>query len=150
MRCLLVLLVAATAVGQSGPRVLISRTTENLRGVSAVSREIAWASGTHGTYLRTLDGGRTWTAAQVPDAGALDFRAVAAFSADEAFLMSAGPGEQSRIYHTGDGGKHWQLQLANTNPKGFFDSMVFWDSKHGVAVGDPIPDAAGLWHTPKK
>ncbi len=108
-----------------------------------MSREIAWASGTHGTYLRTVDSGRTWTAAQVPDAGALDFRAVVAFSADEAFLMSAGPGEQSRIYHTSDAGLHWQLQFTNTNPKGFFDSMVFWDSTHGVVLGDPIPDEAG-------
>jgi photosystem II stability/assembly factor-like uncharacterized protein len=143
MRYLPLLLVAASAVGQSGPRVQVSHTTESLRGVSAVSRAIAWASGTHGTHLRTVDGGRTWTPAQVPDAGALDFRAVVAFSGDEAFLMSAGPGEQSRIYHTSDAGKSWQLQFTNTNPKGFFDSMVFWDSKHGVVLGDPIPDDAG-------
>ena len=126
-----------------GPRVQISNTKESLRGVSAVSRSVAWASGTHGTYLRTLDGGGTWTPAQVPDAATLDFRAVVAFSADEAFLMSAGPGEQSRIYHTIDGGKSWQLQFTNSNPKGFFDSMVFWDSKHGVVLGDPIADDAG-------
>lgn len=105
---------------------------------------MAWASGTHGTYLRTIDGGSTWTSAQVPDADAVDFRAVVAFSADEAFLLSAGPGELSRIYHTGDAGQHWQLQFKNTNPKGFFDSMVFWDPQHGVVLGDPIPDEAGV------
>jgi photosystem II stability/assembly factor-like uncharacterized protein len=143
MRHLWTLLVAATALGQSGPRVQISHATEDLRGVSAVSRQIAWASGTHGTYLRTVDSGRTWTPAQVPDAGALDFRGVVAFSADEAFLMSAGPGEQSRIYHTGDAGRTWQLQFTNANPKGFFDAMAFWDSKHGVVVGDPIADESG-------
>jgi photosystem II stability/assembly factor-like uncharacterized protein len=131
------------AVAESGPRVQVSHTTESLRGVSAVSRAVAWASGTHGTYLRTLDGGLTWTPAQVPDAAALDFRAVAAFSADEAFLMSAGPGEQSRVYHTSDGGKNWQLQFTNSNPKGFFDSMVFWDAQHGMVLGDPIADESG-------
>ena len=131
------------AAAQDAPRIQFSHTTESLRGVSTVSRQVAWASGMHGTYLRTLDGGRTWTPAQVPDASALDFRAVVAFSADEAFLMSAGPGDQSRIYYTSDGGKHWLLQFTNTNPKGFFDSMVFWDSKHGVVLGDPIPDESG-------
>ncbi len=142
--CVVVLMLPAAAVSeQADAQVQISNTTEGLRGVNAVSRQIAWASGTHGTYLRTTDGGRTWVPAQVPDAGALDFRAVAAFSADEAFLMSAGPGEQSRIYHTGDGGKHWELQLTNTNPKGFFDSMVFWDATHGIVLGDPIPDESG-------
>src|SRR5258708_4999781 len=136
-------LAAAVAGAQSTPRMQISHTTESLRGVSAVSRQIAWASGTHGTYLRTIDGGRTWGPAQVADATALDFRAGTAFSSDEAFLMSAGPGGQSRIYHTSDGGKHWQLQFTNTNPKGFFDSMVFWDAKHAVVLGDPIPDESG-------
>ncbi|MGH9497371.1 MAG: WD40/YVTN/BNR-like repeat-containing protein [Candidatus Sulfotelmatobacter sp.] len=143
MRLLLTLILAATSAAQSGPRADVSRTTESLRGVSAVSREVAWASGTHGTYLRTVDAGRTWTPAQVLDAATLDFRAVVVFSANEAFLMSAGPGEQSRIYHTADGGKHWQLQFTNTNPKGFFDSMAFWDPKHGVVLGDPIPDEHG-------
>jgi photosystem II stability/assembly factor-like uncharacterized protein len=144
MRCLILLvLFTATVSAESLPRVQISHTTEGLRGVSAVSREVAWASGTHGTFLRTTDGGRSWTPGHVPDAGALDFRAVVAFSADEAFLMSAGPGEQSRIYHTGDGGQHWQLQFTNASPKGFFDSMVFWDSKHGVVLGDPISDESG-------
>ncbi len=140
LRPLLILFISLTAVAQTGPRVQLSHSTESLRGVSAVSREIAWASGTHGTYLRTTDSGRTWTPAQVPDATTLDFRAVVAFSADEAFLMSAGPGEQSRIFHTSDAGQHWQLQFTNKNPKGFFDSMVFWDPKHGVVLGDPIPD----------
>lgn len=134
----LVLLVSA-ALSQT-PRVQLSHTTESLRGVSAVTREVAWASGTHGTYLRTVDAGVTWTPAQVPDAATLDFRAVVAFSADEAFLMSAGPGDQSRIYHTADAGRHWQLQFTNTDPKGFFDSMVFWDRTHGLVLGDPIPD----------
>jgi photosystem II stability/assembly factor-like uncharacterized protein len=143
MRFLVAIFVAATAAAQSGPRIQFSHTTEALRGVSAVSRRVAWASGTHGTYLRTVDGGVTWTPAQVPDATALDFRAVIAFSADEAYLMSAGPGEQSRIYHTLDGGQHWNLQFTNTNPKGFFDSMAFWDPKHGIVLGDPIPDETG-------
>lgn len=135
--------LVGVGVAQSGPRVQISHTTESLRGVSAVSRNVAWTSGTHGIFLRTTDGGRVWTPGQVPDAVALDFRAVVAFSADEAFLMSAGPGDQSRIYHSADAGQHWQLQFTNTNPKGFFDSMVFWDAKHGVVLGDPILDESG-------
>jgi photosystem II stability/assembly factor-like uncharacterized protein len=139
MRPLFILLAATTALAQSSPQIRVSLTPEALRGVSAVSRQIAWASGTHGTYLRTTDG-RIWIPEQVPGAESLDFRAVVAFSADEAFLMSAGPGDQSRIYHTADRGRHWQLQFTNTNPKGFFDSMVFWDSTHGIVLGDPVPD----------
>jgi photosystem II stability/assembly factor-like uncharacterized protein len=140
---LLPFFLAGFVFAQTAARVQLSHTTEGLRGVSAVSRKIAWASGTHGTYLRTTDGGMHWDSAQVPGAEVLDFRGVVAFSADEAFLMSAGPGEQSRIYHTSDGGGHWALQFRNTNPKGFFDSMAFWDRTHGIVLGDPSPDETG-------
>lgn len=143
MRLLLFLFLTATAIAQVKRQTETSHTDENLRGVSAVSQQIAWASGTHGTYLRTTDGGRTWTPAQVPDAAGLDFRGVVAFSADEAFLMSAGPGDQSRIYHTVDAGEHWQLQFTSSNPKAFFDAMVFRDPTHGMVLGDPLPDESG-------
>jgi photosystem II stability/assembly factor-like uncharacterized protein len=140
---ILLLLAATTALAQLPRQTQSSHTTEDLRGVSAVSQQIAWASGTHGTYLRTTDAGRTWIPAQLPNATTLDFRGVVAFSADEAFLMSAGPGDQSRIYHTADAGQHWQLQFTSTNPKAFFDSIAFWDPTHGIVLGDPIPDESG-------
>jgi len=38
---------------------------------------------------------------------------------------------------------HWQLQFTATNPKSFFDSIAFWDSTHGIVLGDPIPDEKG-------
>lgn len=138
----LVFFLSAAVLAQSKPQIRFSRTKEDLRGVSAVSRKVAWASGTHGTYLRMTDG-RYWIPQQVAGAEALDFRGVVAFSPDEAYLMSSGPGEQSRIYHTGDGGRHWSLQFTNKNPKGFFDSIAFWDRTHGVVLGDPIPDESG-------
>ena len=129
--------LAATAFGQQ-LTVLHSGTEENLRGVSALSNGVAWASGTHGTYLKSLDQGTTWSVAHIPQADDLDFRDVEAFSADHAYLLSAGPGEASRIYKTVDGGKTWDLQFTNHDPKGFLDCMAFWDESHGIVVGDPI------------
>lgn len=142
MRIPLIVVLTGAAFAQSTPQVVPSHTNENLRGVSTVSRKIAWASGTHGVYLRMTDG-ETWVPGQVPDATNLDFRGVVAFSEDAAFLISSGAGELSRIYHTADGGQHWQLQFRNTNPKGFFDSMAFWDRSHGIVLGDPIADESG-------
>jgi photosystem II stability/assembly factor-like uncharacterized protein len=143
MRFLLILLAATTAFAQPSRQTQSSNTTESLRGVSAVSTQVAWASGTHGTYLRTTDGGHTWIPSQVPEATTLDFRGIVAFSPDEAFLMSAGSGDQSRIYHTTDAGLHWKLQFTATNPKSFFDSIAFWDHTHGIVLGDPILDDSG-------
>lgn len=109
-----------------------------MRGVSAVNTKVVWASGTNGTYLKTTDGGATWSVAIVPGAEKLDFRAVHAVDSNTAFLLSIGEGEKSRIYKTTDGGSHWTLQLTNPDPKGFFDALAFWNPRHGIAVGDPV------------
>jgi photosystem II stability/assembly factor-like uncharacterized protein len=110
----------------------------DFRGVCAVSANVAWVSGTKGTYARTTDGGKTWSVGTVPEAAKLDFRDVEAFGATTAYLLSAGPGSASRIYKTVDGGKKWILQFKNSAPDGFFDAMAFWDEHNGVALGDPV------------
>src|SRR5450432_1057738 len=70
-----------------------SGTTAGLRGIHALGGEVAWASGTHGTVLRTLDSGHTWqTCATPPGAEQLDFRAVWAWDANTAVVMSSGAG----------------------------------------------------------
>jgi photosystem II stability/assembly factor-like uncharacterized protein len=133
------LFAAMSAGAASAQWVSQSGGTEvRLRGVSAVSRSVAWASGDKGTYARTTDGGKTWVAGVVPGASELDFRDVDAFSADTAYLLSIGEGEKSRIYKTTDGGKTWALQFRNSRPEAFFDAMAFWDSEHGIAVSDPV------------
>lgn len=116
----------------------LSGTDAQLRGISAVSERVAWASGAKGTVLRTIDGGEHWTKVEVPGAEALDFRDIQAFDWDTAYVLSIGPGEQSRIYKTTDGGKIWQLQFTNKDPKAFYDCFAFWDSKHGIAVSDSV------------
>jgi len=118
-------------------RQLIS-TEADFRGLSVVSSDVAWVSGTKGTFGRTTNAGQTWSAGVVPDAEKLDFRDVEAFGEATAFLLSAGPGASSRIYKTTDGGKNWTLQFKNADPDAFFDALAFWDERHGIALGDPV------------
>jgi photosystem II stability/assembly factor-like uncharacterized protein len=113
-------------------------TKASLRGLSVVSEKIIWASGTGGTFLRTIDGGKNWTIGKVPDAEKLDFRDVKAFDANTAYLLSIGAGESSRIYKTNDGGRSWKLQFKNTNERAFFDAFAFWDKNNGIAMSDPV------------
>jgi photosystem II stability/assembly factor-like uncharacterized protein len=124
-----------------------SGATASLRGVSAVSKKIAWASGTRGTWLRTVDGGATWQSAAVPGAEELDFRDVHAFSENIAYLVSIGTGNSSRIYKTIDGGAHWSLMFTNPDPQGFFDALAFWDEKNGLVVGDQVDGRIAIFTT---
>lgn len=113
-----------------------SGVTAGLRGVSAVSAQVAWASGASGTVLRTVDGGATWQPRPVPEGGALDFRDIDAFSDRVAYTLSIGRGEASRIYKTTDGGAHWDRQFATQDPNVFLDAMTFQDPAHGFAFSD--------------
>jgi photosystem II stability/assembly factor-like uncharacterized protein len=74
----------------------------------------------------------------VPGAETLQFRDVDAFDTTTAYLLSAGPGEASRIYKTVDGGANWTLQFTNREPDAFFDCMAFWDRNTGLAFSDAV------------
>jgi photosystem II stability/assembly factor-like uncharacterized protein len=118
-RLVAVAAIALTAIGAGQREVPVSwepqtsGVTARLRGVSAVSSSVAWASGAGGTVLRTTDGGRTWT-------------------------LSIGPGEASRIYQTTDGGVTWTERFGNMEPSAFFDAMAFADASRGVAISDSV------------
>lgn len=109
-----------------------------LQAVSPVDERVVWVSGHGGTWLRTLDGGATWSGGVVPGADTLQFRDVHAISADVAWLLSAGPGEMSRIYRTDDGGESWRIQWVNDEPEGFYDCLSMFDEKRGLAYGDAV------------
>ena len=108
-----------------------------LRGISAVSEKIVWASGSMSTVLRTTDGGATWQRLMVTT-DQLDFRDVDAVDANTAYILSIGNGPASRIYKTTDAGATWQLQFRNEDAKAFYDAMAFWDDSHGIAIGDSV------------
>lgn len=116
-----------------------SHTTALLQAVSAVDDRVVWVSGHRATWVRTVDGGRTWVPGAMtgPDS-TLEFRDVQAVSATTAYLLAAGPGEKSRIYKTTDAGRSWQLQFINRDSAAFYDCLGFWDATHGIAVSDAV------------
>jgi photosystem II stability/assembly factor-like uncharacterized protein len=136
-----------------------SGTTASLRGILSVDGKIAWASGTEGTVLRTVDGGVHWAKCAVPpEAETLDFRGVQAYDANTALVMSSGPGDKSRLYKTTDGCKSWKLIFKNPDsPDGFFDSFFAdWtpgteagtQSWSGSLLGDPVKGTFMIFDTP--
>ncbi len=156
MRLLWLSLFAAaipTALAQPAPfvwQMQDSGTTAGLRGIDSVDGKVAWASGTGGTVLKTVDGGQHWKKCAVPDAATdgatLDFRGVQAWDAETAIVMASGPGEKSRLYKTTDGCGTWTLLRKNTDPAGFYDAIIFPRKTYGdtvvpgymLLVGDPI------------
>jgi photosystem II stability/assembly factor-like uncharacterized protein len=113
-------------------------STARLRGLSAVSASVVWASGSQGTVLRTVNGGATWQNVSPPGTATLQFRDIEAFDADNAVILSIGVGTDSRIYVTSDGGQHWTLAFVNQEATAFYDCMAFFDRHRGLALSDPV------------
>jgi photosystem II stability/assembly factor-like uncharacterized protein len=130
--------VSASAGRPLSWELLDTGTTSHFRGLSAVSRDVAWLGGYNGLVLRTVNGGRTWIDASPAGASALQFRDITAFDAAHAVAMAAGTGPDSRLYVTSDAGHTWSLAYQNTNPDAFFDCMSFYNRRHGLVLSDPV------------
>jgi photosystem II stability/assembly factor-like uncharacterized protein len=117
-------------------------STEQFRGLDAVSADVAWLAGETGTVLRTTDAGVTWDDVSPSDLGDFvpEFRDIEAWDADHAVALAIGVGEASRVYETTDGGATWSERFRNTDPDpaSFYDCMAFSDSGRGLALSDPV------------
>ena len=136
MRPYLLLLLAFSARAQAQWVIQPSGTDADLRGLSVVAPAVVWASGAHGTVLRTTNGGTTWTLATIPGASLLDLRGIAATSSTVAHAMSIA--DSSRIFRTVDGGRTWSLRYMSLRKGSFFDAIRFFDPKHGIVMSDPV------------
>lgn len=113
-----------------------STVESSLRGLNAVSEQVAWASGSKGTVLRTIDGGTTWENVSIAEADTIDFRDVQGFDENTAIVLSAGL--PAVIYKTTDGGKSWEQKYFTLKEGTFYDAMDFWDNQNGIAFGDAV------------
>lgn len=111
----------------------------SLRGLSPVSDLVVWASGSGGTWLRTLDGGKTWDHGVIAGLDTVDFRSIHAFDGNTALAASAG--QPAVIYRTEDGGRSW-VKVHEEGKEAFFDAIAFSDKRKGYALGDPV---GGNW-----
>jgi photosystem II stability/assembly factor-like uncharacterized protein len=133
--------VSVMTYAQDAWKPIDSGVNVELRGLSVLNRNVAWASGAKGTVIRTVDG-ENWEnvsiSAQHPEALSLDFRDIQVIDKQTAIAMSAGPSKASTIYKTIDGGAHWELMIVNGEASGFWDAIDFWDAQNGVIFGDPV------------
>lgn len=113
-----------------------SNSNASFRGISAVNDSVCWISGSNGTVMRTLNGGKSWEKHTVPGHNNADFRDNQAFSSEKAIIMAIG--SPAKIFRTNNGGKSWWLTYFYDHPDAFLDGMAFWNEKEGIAFGDQI------------
>lgn len=108
----------------------------SLRGLSVVSENVIWASGSEGTVLLSVNGGQTWNVNSVAGAEKNDFRSIYAWNEKRAMVFGiSGP---DFAYLTEDGGESWDVVFQDTTAGLFFNSLKFADTKNGLTISDPI------------
>lgn len=105
----------------------------SIRAIAPGNRNLAFAgnNGYYGLYDERT--GVTKLNKQLFDSIAPAFRAVA-FTENDFFMLSIG--SPALLYKTGTSGK-MELVYREDGEKVFYDSMQFWNSQEGVAIGDP-------------
>jgi len=137
----LVLTALATTPLAAQEIVLVPGFQREFRGLASRGEQV-WASGRAGTFARSSDGGRSWTAGTIPGAETLFLVDVEALGRDTACVLGTSfDGGVGRVYRTTDGGNAWAVTYAIEHPAVFLDGMAFWDAQHGLAFGDPVDGA---------
>jgi photosystem II stability/assembly factor-like uncharacterized protein len=113
---------------------LVSSTNATLQAISILNGQVAWISGHQATFMRTLDGGKTWDQYH-HQSDTLQFRDLHAFSSEKVILMSAGTGKASRInmFTVPD---QWEETYVMPHEEGFLNTIEFWNHETGLAFGD--------------
>lgn len=120
-------------------RILHTQPGTSLRSVAVCGRSIMLVGGSGGVLLRSTDGGTSWNQIEVSaDAKELDYRDLEVLQNGNLVLMSAGPGERSRLFLSRDNGATWKEVYRNRLEQGFFNGMAFWPNGTGLLIGDPI------------
>ncbi len=139
---ILLLLLSPAAFQAQSLTLLTQGKKVSFRGLSVVSDQVIWASGTGGTVTRSVDGGRNWEWLTVKGFEKTDFRDIEAFDEKTAVIM--GVADPAFILRTTDGGKSWKTVYTDTTKGVFLDAMAF-QGKFGVAVGDPLGDPTKMY-----
>lgn len=109
----------------------------SIRALEVLNDNTIWFAANRGVWGYTENAGKTWHIDSLKvDSVYPQFRSIAVLNDSTVLLLSiASP---AYLFKTSNKGKTWKLVYKNTNPKVFFDCMMFYDKQNGFALGDPI------------
>lgn len=117
-----------------------SNTLAWLHDVYFISESKGWISGSDGTLLETIDGGKTWK--KIANFSGDNFRQVYFFDENNGWLLcerdvyKRGANSSSYLLRTSDGGKSWDTINFNAAGRERISKIFFNKKGSGLAVGE--------------
>eukprot|EP01105_Mastigella_eilhardi_P020541 TRINITY_DN48_c3_g1_i1.p1 TRINITY_DN48_c3_g1~~TRINITY_DN48_c3_g1_i1.p1 ORF type:complete len:419 (+),score=113.79 TRINITY_DN48_c3_g1_i1:180-1259(+) len=115
-----------------------------------VQQPAAGVEGFVGVIAKTTDGGNTWTVQLNDTTTGIYFNGISAVDPQNVWAVAEGDAG-AYIYHTSDGGAHWEQQLftagASMLTVKFFDTLEGWVAGAATYAAEVGGMSAGFWHT---
>lgn len=120
----------------------INIDSTSIRAIHAVSTNELYYAGSNGVIGHTIDGGKNWKKTPIifRDSIIPHFRGIAS-NGKNIFILSIG--SPALLYKMNDNGSS-ELIYTENDEKAFYDSMQFFDDKHGIAIGDPTVNCISI------
>ena len=117
----------------------------SVRALEVVNDSTVWFAGSEGVYGYTKNGGQSWHIDSLQwDTLQPHFRSISV-TEDAVYLLSiASP---ALLFRSKDEGQSWRLVYKEESPAAFYDAMTFWDTKTGIAMGDPTDGCLSVIRT---
>ncbi len=108
----------------------------SIRAIEVIDENTVWFAGSGGKFGFTKNAGKTWEIDSIQiGKNPIEFRSIA-ITKEAIFLLNVS--SPAYLLKSIDQGQNWDLVYQENHPDCFYNSMKFWDSKNGIAVGDPI------------
>jgi photosystem II stability/assembly factor-like uncharacterized protein len=135
----LLFFVSSSISAQYQIQELTAQKGVSIRSLSVPSEKVIWASGSKGMIAKSTDEGKSFEWLQVKGYENRDFRAMHAWSDQEAIIVAiAAP---AIILKTKNGGASWYKVYENMDTVMFLDAIHFSDANNGTVIGDPIENS---------
>ena len=120
----------------------INIDSTSIRAIHAVSKSELYYAGSNGVIGHTTDGGKHWNETTIiyRDSIIPHFRSIASNGKN---LFILGIGTPALLYKLNDDNTP-ELVYTENDEKAFYDSMQFFDDKHGIAMGDPTANCISI------
>lgn len=105
----------------------------SIRALVVKSENDFYFAGSNSTFGFSNDGGDNWDFSSI-DTLDQEFRSLVVL--DSSILMM-NVGSPAKVYKSIDFGNIWEITFVDSSKTAFYNSMVFWDNKNGIATADP-------------